>query len=183
MALIRCGECGKDVSDKAASCPACGAPVSAEGAIAAPERVSYEDGVFVATSAQMAELASKAVRKVDYRVDHSSAEDRSCGFTTGVTMGSWSGVSGTISWREVAPYRFEVEGSGKQNVQGGQMVAANLFDEANAKARKVISAMIELAGGPKMHEQASTGCALFFLMAGGAGLAIVGAATAAIAGG
>lgn len=27
MAIIRCKECGKDVSDKAKSCPHCGAPV------------------------------------------------------------------------------------------------------------------------------------------------------------
>ena len=28
MALIKCGECGKEVSDKAASCPGCGAPIA-----------------------------------------------------------------------------------------------------------------------------------------------------------
>jgi uncharacterized membrane protein YvbJ len=28
MALISCAECGKEVSDKAASCPNCGAPIS-----------------------------------------------------------------------------------------------------------------------------------------------------------
>ena len=28
MALIECGECGKQISDKAVSCPGCGAPVS-----------------------------------------------------------------------------------------------------------------------------------------------------------
>ena len=28
MALIKCKECGKEVSDKAASCPNCGAPIS-----------------------------------------------------------------------------------------------------------------------------------------------------------
>lgn len=28
MALIQCQECGKEISDKAASCPGCGAPVS-----------------------------------------------------------------------------------------------------------------------------------------------------------
>lgn len=27
MALIKCSECGKDVSDRAAACPACGNPV------------------------------------------------------------------------------------------------------------------------------------------------------------
>jgi len=28
MALITCGDCGKDVSDKAPACPHCGAPLS-----------------------------------------------------------------------------------------------------------------------------------------------------------
>ena len=27
MALIKCSECGRDVSDKATACPNCGAPV------------------------------------------------------------------------------------------------------------------------------------------------------------
>jgi len=29
MALIKCAECGKEVSDKAAACPGCGAPIAA----------------------------------------------------------------------------------------------------------------------------------------------------------
>ena len=28
MALIKCSECGKEISDKAKSCPNCGSPVS-----------------------------------------------------------------------------------------------------------------------------------------------------------
>ncbi|TNJ35901.1 zinc-ribbon domain and TM2 domain-containing protein [Prosthecochloris vibrioformis] len=28
MAIIKCSECGKDVSDKAKSCPNCGAPIN-----------------------------------------------------------------------------------------------------------------------------------------------------------
>lgn len=28
MALIKCEDCGKEVSDKAASCPNCGAPIA-----------------------------------------------------------------------------------------------------------------------------------------------------------
>jgi len=36
MALIKCKECGKDVSDKAAACPHCGAPVELPAAPAQP---------------------------------------------------------------------------------------------------------------------------------------------------
>ena len=30
MALIKCEDCGKEVSDKAASCPNCGAPIASK---------------------------------------------------------------------------------------------------------------------------------------------------------
>jgi hypothetical protein len=33
MALIRCPECGNEVSDKARACPKCGAPINAVGAV------------------------------------------------------------------------------------------------------------------------------------------------------
>ena len=33
MALIKCPECGKDVSDKAKSCPNCGNPISNNGVV------------------------------------------------------------------------------------------------------------------------------------------------------
>ena len=36
MALIACGECGREISDKAAACPHCGAPMKAPVAPAAP---------------------------------------------------------------------------------------------------------------------------------------------------
>lgn len=34
MALVKCDECGKDVSDRAAACPNCGAPVSTQRNVA-----------------------------------------------------------------------------------------------------------------------------------------------------
>ena len=40
MALINCKECGKQISDKAASCPHCGAPVNA--APAPQQAVDYQ---------------------------------------------------------------------------------------------------------------------------------------------
>lgn len=33
MALIKCSECGKEVSDKAAACPGCNAPFGKEGGV------------------------------------------------------------------------------------------------------------------------------------------------------
>lgn len=37
MALVKCSECGKEVSDKAGSCPGCGAPI-ALGAVTPPKK-------------------------------------------------------------------------------------------------------------------------------------------------
>ena len=34
MALIKCSECGKEISDRAGACPGCGAPVDAGAAAA-----------------------------------------------------------------------------------------------------------------------------------------------------
>jgi uncharacterized membrane protein YvbJ len=42
MALIKCHECGKEISDSAASCPWCGAPVRQSG-IKKGDTVPYTD--------------------------------------------------------------------------------------------------------------------------------------------
>jgi len=55
-------------------------------------------------------LAVKAVQSLNYKVD---AADESAGlvsFTTGMTWGSWSGVSGSIYFEEVGPDRFRASG-------------------------------------------------------------------------
>lgn len=39
MALIRCGECGRDVSSWALTCPACGNPIAAQSAVLAVARI------------------------------------------------------------------------------------------------------------------------------------------------
>ena len=38
MALVRCGECGKEVSERAAQCPHCGNPIAAAQTPPAPPR-------------------------------------------------------------------------------------------------------------------------------------------------
>lgn len=83
-------------------------------------------------------------------------------------MGSWTGVSGTIIYREVAPYLFEVTGGAKQNVRGGQVLALDLFGEAKSKVDNVISEMRRQAqsgqvGPAAAGGGASTGCAILLL--------------------
>ena len=48
MALIKCSECGREISDKASSCPNCGAPVKAAGCVVHFERPKRFTGSAVA---------------------------------------------------------------------------------------------------------------------------------------
>lgn len=47
MSMIKCSECGKEVSDKAYVCPSCGNPISAARANAAPKPKSKKKTVIV----------------------------------------------------------------------------------------------------------------------------------------
>lgn len=145
MALINCEDCGREVSDRAPACPNCGAPIAAEDKNA-PQKVTVEGDCFVGSRAQVVRLAAKAVQACNYKVDSADESSGLVAFTTGMTMGSWSGVSGSIYFEEVGPYRFQPSGNAKQNVKGGQMIALDLFGEAKSKVRKVLEQMQYMAG-------------------------------------
>ena len=146
MALIKCDDCGRDVSDRAPACPNCGAPIAGVTNTApAPRAVTLEGEAFIGTRPLLVQLAIRAVQSLNYKVDAADEASGLVGFTTGMTWGSWSGVSGSISFDEIAPHTFQATGRGKQNLRGGQFVALNLFDEANGKVRKVVEEMRRLA--------------------------------------
>ena len=146
MARIRCEECGKDISDRADACPGCGAPrASATAAIAAPLVAGCDGELIVGTRAMLAELARAAVIDCGYRIDQEGEGASAIAFTTGMTMGSWAGVSGTVVWQETAPHHWQLIGSAKQNVRGGQVLALNLFGEAQGKIERVTGRMRDLA--------------------------------------
>lgn len=146
MALITCSECGREVSDRASACPQCGAPIENSSPNAqGPETVTTDGEAFVATKALLIRHTVKAVQNLNYKVD---AVDESVGlvsFTTGMTWGSWSGVSGSVYLDEISPNKFKVSGNAKQNVKGGQVIALNLFGEANGKVNNVIAEMRRIA--------------------------------------
>src|SRR4051812_11612666 len=119
MALMKCDDCGRDVSDRAPACPNCGAPVASVYDRNAPDEVSVEGDCFVGTKPLLMQLAVKAVQACNYKVDAADETSGMIAFTTGMTMGSWSGVSGSIFFEEVEPYRFRPSGNAKQNVKGG----------------------------------------------------------------
>ena len=134
----------------------------------APERLDLQDGKFVATRKMMAALAKSAVQCCNYRVDAADDAAGTVTFTTGMTMGSWTGVSGTVVYREVAPYLFEVTGAAKQNVRGGQMVALDLFSEARGKVDNVIAEMCRQANAgevssPSAEAASAGGCVVLLV--------------------
>jgi hypothetical protein len=144
MALVACEDCGKEVSDRAASCLHCGAPIGA-ATQDAPQKVTSNDGEFIGTRAMVIALAAKAVQSCNYKVDTADTNSGVISFTTGMSWGSWSGVSGSIYFEEVGPHRFRPSGNAKQNVRGGQVVALDLFGEAKGKVRNILEAMERLA--------------------------------------
>jgi hypothetical protein len=146
VALIQCEDCGRDVSDRAPACPNCGAPITAAADKDAPEGVTVDDDCFVGTKSSIVRLAVKAIQACNYKVDAADEASGLVSFTTGMTMGSWSGVSGSIYFEEVGPYRYRASGNAKQNVKGGQLVALDLFGEAKGKVRKIVEQMQYMAG-------------------------------------
>ncbi|MCM0752208.1 hypothetical protein DEA98_16000 [Brucella pseudogrignonensis] len=124
MALIKCSECGREISDKAAACVGCGAPVQPTSS-KADEPVSVKlnsDGSFLGTRSLLVNLAAKAILQNGWKLDGADEKSGIVSFTTGVTWGSWSGVSGTVFIDEIGEHRFNVIGSAKQNVRGAQLL-------------------------------------------------------------
>jgi hypothetical protein len=157
MALIKCSECGREISDKADACLGCGAPVTVnaktnrEGAATA---VHYnpDTDTFSGTMAIMVKLAMRAVHELGWKLDQANEGIGLVTFETKISWGSWSGISCSLNIEEVSPNTFRVTGTGKQNVRGGQLGSFDIFGEAQKKALKVIDKMKTLAVGfpPKL---------------------------------
>ena len=93
----------------------------------------------------MVKLAVKAVQTVGYKLESVNETVGLVTFETGMSWGSWSGVSGSLTIEETGSDLFRVSGTGKQNVRGGQSVALDLFGESRGRINKVITKMKELA--------------------------------------
>jgi hypothetical protein len=148
MALINCTECNKEISDKAQTCPGCGAPVVVSAALVnAPSKASYNRSTdtFSGTKLLIVKLAMKAIQEIGWKLDQANENLGLVTFQTGVTWGSWSGVSCSLNIEEISENEFKVTGTGKQNLSGGQLIALNIGNEAQSKARKAIDMMKDLA--------------------------------------
>lgn len=152
MALIHCSECGREISDKAVACPGCGAPVSSKDdtttTSAHPsKRVTYDvqSDTFVGSMTTVVKLAMRALQRLDWKIDDANEKLGLVTFQTGMSWGSWSGISGSLNIEETDVGHFKVSGTGKQNLRGGQLIALNIAGEAQGKASKAIEMMKQLA--------------------------------------
>lgn len=153
MALIKCWECAREISDKASACPHCGAPAPGSSSaeppplVQAPTVVQYDraSDTFAGTMALITKLAMRAVQQLGWKLTTANDAIGLVTFETRMSFGSWSGVSCSLNIDEVSANRFRVSGSGKQNVRGGQLLALDLFGEAQSKADKAVATMKELA--------------------------------------
>ncbi len=151
MALIKCNECDREVSDKAISCPGCGAPLAYQvNKISEhPISVKYnaDTDTFSGTINLIVKLAMRSVQENGWTLENANENIGLVTFKTNISWGSWSGVSCSLNISEVTPHNFRIVGTGKQNISGGQLIALNIGNEAQNKARKVIETMKRLANG------------------------------------
>jgi hypothetical protein len=105
---------------------------------------------------QIVKLAMRAVQELGWKLENANEALGLVTFETGITWGSWSGVSCSLNIEGVGENRFRVTGTGKQNVRGGQVLAVNLFGEAQGRASKAINKMKELAPEEVRAETASS---------------------------
>jgi DNA-directed RNA polymerase subunit RPC12/RpoP len=144
MALIKCTECGREISDKAQNCPGCGSPVSQKDE---PTNVKYdsESDTFYGSMNLLVKLAMSAIQENGWTLEQANESIGLVTFKTSISWGSWSGVSCSLNISEVSPNTFRIVGTGKQNVSGGQLLAINIGNEAQSKAKKAIETMKRLA--------------------------------------
>lgn len=111
-----------------------------------PPTYDHAADVFRGQLPAVVRLAMRAVQDLGWTLVEANDTLGLVVFETGVTWGSWSGVTGSISFEETEPLAWRATGSGKQNVRGGQTIAID-FGEAKGKPRAVVERMVQLAEG------------------------------------
>jgi hypothetical protein len=99
---------------------------------------------FSATMPLMMKLAMKAIQSLGWKLDNANESIGLVTFQTGMSWGSFSGVSCSLNIEETEENRFRVSGTGKQNLRGGQLIALDL-GEAKGRAEKAIKKMKEIS--------------------------------------
>lgn len=112
-----------------------------------PTKAKYDPSsdTFAGTMSLLVKLAMHAIQELGWTLENANENLGMVTFETGMSWGSWSGISCSLNIEEVSTNQFRVIGTGKQNVRGGQIAAFNLGGEAQGRAQKAINKMKELA--------------------------------------
>jgi hypothetical protein len=130
--------------------PAPAAPILTPQSRPKVYKVTFESQsqTFGGTMPLMVKLAMRAVQDLGWKLENANETLGLVSFKTGISMGSWSGVSCSLNIEELEEGRFRVVGTGTQNVSGAQLAAMN-FGEAARKANKAIERMKVIASSEK----------------------------------
>lgn len=96
------------------------------------------DNTFHGSLGTVVQYATLALSDLGWPITGTSEMARTLTFETPMSMGSWSGITGTLSFFEVGPNVWRVSGAGKQNVRGAQLVALDMGGANNAINRLLI---------------------------------------------
>ncbi len=107
-------------------------------------RWDAEAEVFQGSLQQVMRLAMRAVQSLGWTVIDANDTLGLLVFETGISWGSFSGVTVSLGLEEARAGGWRVNASGKQNVRGGQTFAID-FGEAQGKANQAVAKMVELA--------------------------------------
>ena len=144
-----CNFCGETILVVAKKCKHCGEMLDQQKKkeIPQPTRVQYNrsTGTFTGTMILLVKLAMRSIQTLGWKLENANETLGLVTFETGVSWGSWSGISCSLTIYEISPNTFTVKGTAKQNVRGGATFSIDLFGEANSKALKVIDKMKEFA--------------------------------------
>lgn len=148
MAIIECKECGGKVSDSAAACPHCGAPVAVAAVSAAPEEATKKGGrwkwvlawifgvpvgLFVLLMA-IGMLSGNSSKYTDYKTPvRELLKDGGSAQFSDVTRYSNGSVCGMVNAKNsfggyVGSRRFVVAPTGRAMIDDGTSVGSKVFD-------------------------------------------------------
>lgn len=125
------------------------APAASAAAASVGGQFGYRasDNTFHGSLAQLMPLAVRAVQSFGWTVTGANETASMLTFETKVSWGSWSGITCSLTFHEMAPGIWRVTGTGKQNLRGRQAFTMDM-GESSGKVMKAIGKMKALA--PKL---------------------------------